>query len=254
MPLYNLRWSKYFFWDGRVLGLENQIFEPVRHSQEMGLDWNLAAARVANNPFYKLQFANVFPKQPIDSLRIVYAIAQFLTGLVSATSKYDSVILRQAAFSSTEYEGYELVNDMTKGNCMLCHVTDGNALGTNFDFSNNGLDSTNNQGDFLDNGLALVTHQKKDKGRFKTPSLRNIFFTAPYMHDGRFKTIAEVLNFYSEKITYNPFIDNKIANPHQGGQRLTTQEKEKIIDFLKTMTDWSFQQNPRFANPYKKGK
>jgi cytochrome c peroxidase len=141
---------------------------------------------------------------------------------------------------------------MTKGNCIHCHSTDGDGLGTTGLFSNNGLDEITSKTDFKDLGLGKTTNNSDNNGKFKIPSLRNLLFTAPYMHDGRFKTLEEVIDFYSSGIKISPTIDSKMEFAHQGGSKFTKLEKTKIIAFLKTLSDSSFLKNKQFSSPFSK--
>jgi cytochrome c peroxidase len=174
-----------------------------------------------------------------------------LRTLISNQSKYDEVITNKNKFTKTELEGFVLVNDQTKGDCLHCHTTDGNALGTTIGFSNNGLDSMPNPINFADKGLGAISKNLRDNGKFKIPSLRNIALTNPYMHDGRFKTLEEVLDFYSEGLKQSATLDPKMEFVHQGGAHLTGEEKHSIIAFLKTLTDTVFIHNTEYSNPFK---
>lgn len=141
------------------------------------------------------------------------------------------------------------MNDQNKGNCLHCHTSDGNALGTTGQIVNNGLQWYElNEG--MDVGLAAVTGNQEDLGKFKIPSLRNLLFTAPYMHDGRFATLEEVLDFYSEQVVDAPETDSRMAHSNRRGMHLTDEEKKDIINFLKTMSDSSFINDPKFASPF----
>jgi cytochrome c peroxidase len=249
MPLFNLAWYPAFFWDGRAKSIEEQIFHPVREYNEMNLEWKVASERLEKNKSYKTQFKQAFGNSKIDSVQIAYAIAQFLRTLISYQSKYDQVISGKTLFTKDEYQGFILVNDQTKGDCIHCHITDGDALGTTLVFSNNGLDAVLNANDYKDKGRGVVTGKTTDNGKFIVPSLRNLAFTAPYMHDGRFKTLEEVINFYSEGIKPCANIDSKMEFVHQGGAKLNSEDKKKIIAFLLTLSDSSFISNPEFSKP-----
>jgi cytochrome c peroxidase len=251
MPLFNLAWYPSFFWDGRAASIEEQVFHPVKDTNEMNLQWSLAVKRINASKFYKLKFKAAFGNQKIDSVLISKAIGQFLRTLISYQSKFDLVLSGKKFLTKDEYEGLVLMNDMTKGDCLHCHTSDGDALGTTRVFSNNGLDSASYPTEFNDKGLGGFTNKIADNGKFKIPSLRNIAITAPYMHDGRFKTLEEVLDFYSEGVYQNVNIDSKMEYAHQKGVRLSLKEKHKIISFLKTLTDSIFITNPAFGNPYK---
>ncbi len=252
MPLFNLAWYPAFFWDGRAKSIEEQIFHPVREYNEMNIDWKTATERLEKNKFYKTKFKQAFGTKKIDSVQVAHSIAQFLRTMISYQSKYDQVIKGNTLFTKDEYEGFNLINDQTKGDCIHCHSTDGDALGTTLAFSNNGLDAVTNPDDYKDKGRGAITGKITDNGKFIVPSLRNVAFTAPYMHDGRFKTLEEVINFYSEGVQKNVNIDSKMGYAHQGGVKLTSEEKRKIVAFLLTLSDSSFISNPEFSNPFLK--
>ena len=251
LPLFNLAWYPKLFWDGRVNSIEEQVLHPVRDANEMNLKWIDATEKINRSRFYRLKFYKAFGTSTIDSNLITNAIAQFERTLISHHAKYDNVINGKAKFTMNEIEGLELLNDMTKGNCLHCHTTDANGLGTTGMYSNNGLDKAYTESDFKDIGLGKITHQKNDNGKFKIPSLRNLLFTAPYMHDGRFKTLEEVLDFYSEGLQSSPTIDSKMEFIHKGGSKLTIYEKQKIIAFMKTLSDSVFISEKKYSNPFK---
>lgn len=250
MPLFNLAWYPMLFWDGRSTSIEDQVFHPLQTENEMNLDWTAATLRIKNSEFYQPIFKSVFGEIEIDSLLIAKAIAQFERTLISNNSRYDKVLRGESYFNAEEYDGFLLMNDQTKGNCLHCHTTDGDALGTTARFSNNGLDHVFNPNDYTDKGKGNITGSTTDMGLFKIPSLRNIAVTAPYMHDGRFETLEDVLDFYSAGINNCVNIDSKIGFAHRGGAQLTTNEKDKIITFLNTLTDSAFLTNQQFSNPF----
>lgn len=254
MPLFNLAWYPSMFWDGKSTSIEDQVFHPLNADNEMNLQWKDATQRIQNSEFYQPMFKAAFGKEEIDSLLIAKAIGQFERTLISNNSRYDKVLKGETYFSIQEYEGFLLMNDQTKGNCLHCHTTDGNALGTTAKFSNNGLDPIFDPQNYSDKGKGEISGKTADFGLFRIPSLRNIVVTAPYMHDGRFETLEEVLNFYSEEVNNCSNIDSKMGFAHQGGVHLTKDEKEKIIVFLHTLTDSIFLTNPEFGNPFITGK
>lgn len=254
LPLFNLAYYSSFFWDGRASSLEEQVFHPVRTESELNLKWTEAVKRINRSKFYVSKFRLAFGRGTIDSTLIAKSIAQFLRTMISYNSKFDRVLRHQDKLSAEELEGFEIVNDMTRGGCVHCHTTDQDPLGTIRDFSNNGLDFVTDVNSYKDKGLGNTTGNSKDFGKFKIPSLRNILFTAPYMHDGRFKTIEEVINFYSEEVKPSVNVDSRMEFAHQGGPKLNTHEKRKIIAFLKTLNDSVFISNPEFANPFKNKK
>jgi cytochrome c peroxidase len=249
MPLFNLAWYPALFWDGRAASLETQVFEPVRAHNEMNLSWKLATERIQRQAFYKRQFRAAFGNAPIDSVHIAKAIAQFERTLLSYRSKYDLAITNRAEFTPDERAGFELANDMTKGDCLHCHTTDADALGTTGQFSNNGLDAVFLPTGFSDKGRGKVTGSASDNGKFKTPSLRNLAFTAPYMHDGRFATLAEVVAFYSTGVHASANVDGRMGTVKQGGAQLTAVQQRQLVAFLLTLSDSAFVRDPAFAEP-----
>lgn len=250
LPLFNLAWYPALFWDGRVISIEEQVFQPVQAHDEMGLDWNTAVKRILNSPFYSSGFSSAFPGRKIDSTLIANVIAQFERTLLSYRSKYDMVLANKTTFTKEEAEGFEIMNEMTMGDCLHCHTTDADPLGTTLGFSNNGLDSASKEDSYSDKGRGGFTLKKEDNGKFKIPSLRNLSFTAPYMHDGRFKTLEEVLDFYSEHVQTGINTDSKMGFSHIGGVHLSKEQKRKVILFLRTLDDTSFVKDAAFSNPF----
>jgi cytochrome c peroxidase len=250
MPLFNLAWYPSMFWDGRSPSIENQVFHPVSNPVEMDLNWEIAAERVNRSAFYIKKFRAIFKTDKIDSTHIALVIAQFERTLISANSKYDKVLRGETYLNAQEYRGFVLANDQSKGNCLQCHTTDADALGTTRMFSNNGLSLANSETDYPDIGLSAHTNDSTDAGKFKIPSIRNVGFTAPYMHDGRFETLEEVLDFYSDNLQHSYNRDSKLAPNYSRGFNLNTQEKKDIIAFLHTLSDSSFVSNPKFSNPW----
>jgi cytochrome c peroxidase len=254
MALVNLGWQQFFFWDGRAKTLEDQILHPVPDPLEMHLEWKEAHKRLNNDLEYKRLFMKAFGTQQIDSTHVAKAIAQFLRTMISANSKYD-VMYKYAnnmplsatetqiyqTVSIEEWAGFDLFQSLNGADCFHCH---NGALMQVQRFSNNGLDAT-----FTDLGRGGVTGNASENGKFKIPSLRNIEYTAPYMHDGRFNTLDEVINHYSHQIKITPTIDPMIEFAFQGGVQLDANEKALLKAFLLTMTDHSFFSNPNFSDP-----
>jgi len=249
-PLFNLAWYPALFWDGRAKSIEAQIFFPVRDHGEMNLDWNIAAKRITKNKLYREKFELVFGKEKIDSNLISKALAQFERTLISYNSKFDRVLRREDKLTKKELRGFEIMNDQSMADCLHCHSSDANALTTSLKFSNNGLDKIEDANNFSDLGLGGFSKIKTDHGKFKIPSLRNIALTSPYMHDGRFKTLKEVINFYSEGLNRSVNIDSKMTRIHQGGVQLNEYDKECLEAFLNTLTDSVFINNSEFGNPF----
>ncbi len=235
MPLINLMWAPSLNWDGSAESLEEQAITPVQHPQEMNLNWNEAINRLKNHSVYPDMFRKAFGDIEISQSYTIKAIAQYERTLISSNSKFDRFLRGEVELTDDEIDGY-LIFNTEKGDCFHCHgVPEASLLLTDNDFHNNGLDSM-----FSDLGLGAITNDANDNGKFKTPTLRNIEFTAPYMHDGRFETLEEVIDFYSEEVKNSSTIDPLMKKLNQGGIGLTMEEKEDLIAFLKTFTDTSF--------------
>ena len=245
MPLMNLAWNftNKFAWDGKELGLERQALEPVKNPIEMHSNWANVAEKLQQDPEYPTLFLRAFGTTTIDSSLVTKAIAQFERILISGNAKFDQYLLGNATLSLEELNGFTIFMDEEKGDCFHCHGSDNNPLWTDNGFHNNGLDST-----FDDLGLGAVTGDPNDNGTFRSPSLRNLNFTAPYMHDGRFATLEEVINHYSEGLQFSSTIDPLMKKVSQGGVQLTPQEKLDLKAFLLTLTDPEFINNPDFRN------
>ena len=245
MPLMNLAWNftDKFAWDGKELGLERQALEPVKNPIEMHSNWRNVAEKLQQDPEYPTLFLRAFGTTTIDSSLVTKAIAQFERILISGNAKFDQYLLGNATLSLEELNGFTIFMDEEKGDCFHCHGSDNNPLWTDNSFHNNGLDST-----FDDLGLGAVTGDPNDNGTFRSPSLRNLNFTAPYMHDGRFATLEEVINHYSEGLQFSSTIDPLMKKVNQGGVQLTPQEKLDLKAFLLTLTDPEFINNPDFRN------
>ena len=245
MPLFNLAWNynERFAWDGKELSLERQALEPVENPIEMHSDWNDVIDRLQNHTEYPELFLKAFNTSTISKELAVKAIAQFERTLISANSKFDRFSLGQTNLTPQELNGLDVFLREDKGDCFHCHGNPNNPLWTDNDFHNNGLDET-----FSDLGLGAVTGDPNDNGKFRSPSLRNLDFTAPYMHDGRFLTLDEVINFYSEGLQNSATIDPLMKNLNQGGVQLSSEDKADLKAFLLTLSDPSFANNPDFRD------
>lgn len=250
MPLLNLAWhSATMFWDGKSGSIEEQVFHPVRTHTEMNLTWAEVERRINASKFYRQKFKTVYGNATIDSVLIARAIGEFERTLISNNSRYDRILRGEELFTEDELAGFDLMNDQTKGNCLHCHTTDSDALGTTGRFSNNGLDRVSDMDGYKDKGRGAITNKASDMGLFRIPSLRNVALTAPYMHDGRFATLDDVLTFYSEGVNPSPNVD-AVMSAHEPGVRLTEKEKYQIKQFLLTLTDSVFITNPAYSNPF----
>ncbi|MFD1161573.1 cytochrome-c peroxidase [Hwangdonia seohaensis] len=245
MPLFNLAWNydEKFFWDGSSFSLEHQAFVPVSDPIEMKSSWTQLETELQQHPEYPNLFQQAFGTSKIDSTVVTKAIAQFERTLISSNSKFDKYLLGEATLTPEELNGFNVFMDETKGDCFHCHGSDKNPLWTDNIFHNNGLDAT-----FTDLGLGAVTGDPADNGKFKSPSLRNLAFTAPYMHDGRFATLDEVINHYSEGLQNSSTIDPLMKKVAQGGVQLSAQDKADLKAFLLSLSDDEFISNPDFLN------
>ena len=256
MSLSNLLWDPLLTWDGSAQGLEAQARIPLTNTVEMHQPLAASVARLQGQPRYTALFAKAFGAGPVTEDNMLKALAQFVRTLVSGNSRYDKYRRGdRSVLSADEVRGLQLFITHPSGtaagrggNCADCHAGD---LQTNHLFANNGLDLT-----FADLGRAIPTGLASDQGRFRIPSLRNIALTAPYMHDGRFATLDDVLAHYNEHIAFgSPTLDPNILNgsnsPLGPGQPLdlTDTEKKQIVLFLRTLTDSTFIQDPRFGPP-----
>lgn len=245
MPIINVGWLDKLFWDGRALGVEDQALKPVEDPIEMKADWEDVVVKLQNSAPYPDMFHKAFGSKTITKENAVKAIAQFERTMISANSKFDDVLFYEKKgleMTDDELEGYDLFYQ-EGADCFHCHS---GSLLTDQLFHNNGLDEFPE-----DIGLEEVTGNPKDRGLFRTPTLRNIALTAPYMHDGRFNTLEEVIDHYSEGIHNSETIDPLMEFAHQGGIHLTDDEKRKLLAFLHTFTDTTFIKNPAFMDPFK---
>jgi len=255
MPLFNMGWEEFFTWDGSKNTLEEQILEPVPNPIEMHQDWKSATDKLSGDVIYRNRFFRAFGEEGIDSMKVAKAIAQFLRTIISSSSKYDVMYKFEYGISLTtaetqllqsiepeQWAGYDLFKSLNGADCFHCH---NGPLMRVKKFSNNGLDES-----FSDLGRAIITGSADDKGKFKVPTLRNIELTAPYMHDGRFNTLDEVIEHYSSGIHVSSTIDPLIEFANQGGVQLDAQEKFLLKKFLLTLTDTVFINNPNFKDPF----
>lgn len=235
MTIMNLAWSKTFMWDGGVNNLEVQPLHPITSDVEMDETMDNVVAKLQKSEKYQDLFQKAFGTNKITGQLMLKSLAQFVVMLKSSESKYDKVNRGKDAFSVIEQKGYNLF----KQNCASCHTE---PLLTNNDFENNGLavDSTLN-----DIGRMRITQNENDKYIFKVPTLRNVQFTFPYMHDGRFKTLNEVILFYNTDENAQKILQLK----NKKAMHLTDDERTELVAFLKTLTDKEFLFNPKFSFP-----
>ncbi len=255
MPLVNMAWQNDFFWDGREVSLEDQLFEPVRNPIEMDLTWPEAEERIGSDPNYQDMFLAAFGTPCVDSVRITKAIAQFVRTMISGRSRFDRAYrYGELQLTQSELRGLELFlaeggdpniypGGQNGGDCFHCHGG-GLVQFTDFQFHNNGIDSV-----FSDLGRGGVTGNWFEEGHFKTPTLRNIALTAPYMHDGRFETLHEVVEHYNSGGHPSPTLDPLMKFEGEG-LGLSPQDVDDLVNFLESLTDEEFVNNPDFQDPH----
>jgi cytochrome c peroxidase len=232
--LYNLAWHPAFMWDGGVNHIEISSFAAITHPRELNMDFAVLLNRLRAIPEYQLLFEKAFGSPGIDDQRFFYAMTQFTGLMISASSKYDEFLKDETTLTAQEMSGKALFEQ----HCTACHA---GVLQTDFSYRNNGLDA-----EFSDPGRKLITNNPEDDGKFRVPSLRNVALTAPYMHDGRFSNLDQVLNHYSFGIQSSETLDPILAQ----NIGLNASERAAIIAFLHTLTDVKFTQDQRFSNPF----
>jgi cytochrome c peroxidase len=235
--LMNLAWHNSFMWDGAINHLDMQALAPISHPDEMGEKIENVIKKLQQSKTYPSLFFKAYGDSIITGEHTLKSIAQFMLTLVSANSKYDSVMRQQTQFTSQEKNGHLLFQK----NCGSCHTE---PLFTNLQFENNGLliDTTLN-----DYGRMKVTKNKNDSLKFKVPTLRNIEFSYPYMHDGRFKRLSDVLKHYTTNVQHSKTLSVHLQKPII----LSSNEKVDLTAFLLTLTDREFLFNPKYSFPKK---
>lgn len=239
MPLFNLAWQREFFWDGRVTGLRQQVLAPIQDAHEMAESLDRVVDKLQRDPAYPGRFHRAFGEDLITPARIGLALEQFLLTLISQDSKFDRAARGEVQLAEKERRGLRLFvteHDPARGlrgaDCFHCH---GGNLFTSGAYANNGLNR-----ELTDPGRFAVTRNEADRGRFRVPSLRNVEATAPYMHDGRFATLEEVVEHYNSGVQPSPTLDPNLAKHPRLGLDLTAADKQALVAFLRTLTDESF--------------
>lgn len=235
-PIMNLAWSTTYMWDGGIFDLDFQPFAPITSHEEMDESVENVIAKLQAHPQYPGLFKKAFGSEIISTAHLMKALSQFMTMCISDNSKYDSVMRGTASFSTIEREGYELVQQK----CSSCHKE---PLFTDFSFRDNGIAIGANN----DSGRFAVTLNPADMYKFRVPTLRNLSYTAPFMHDGRFYTLKAVLDHYGNMVHQKPNLDPIFQKNFGFGISLTEEEKEKIMVFLKTLDDRVFITDKRFS-------
>ena len=237
-PIMNLAWSSSFMWDGGIVDLDLQPIAPITSHVEMGESMDNVLKKLQNSTEYRSLFASAFLGAEITNANMLKALSQYMLMCVSAESKYDSVMRKEATFSPVQAKGYLIFIDK----CNVCHSE---PLFTDNSFRNNGLPPKR----LNDEGRKTVTLRDEDQYKFKVPSLRNLQYTVPYMQDGRFYSLDAVLDHYASKIIDAPTLDTELARNGQFGIALTPSEREQLLAFLETLNDRTFVTNPSIAEP-----
>jgi len=256
MSLANVLWSTQLTWDGAFTTLETQAQKPLENPIELHQLLAASVAKLQATSLYPPLFLAAFGTKTITPDLTLKALAQFERTLISGASRYDTYVATRSGFTVDEVKGLQLYTThiapgVVRGaECFHCHTQP--LMSSNYEgkFFNNGLDLT-----FADAGRGALTKLAVDQGKFIAPTLRNITLTAPYMHDGRFKTLEEVLDHYSDHVQMaSPNLDNNLIlgindAPFGTHMDLTATEKKQVLAFLKTLTDSTFITDKRFADP-----
>lgn len=253
MSVFNTAWhSNGFFWDGRSNLLRHQALLPIQDPLEMDETLENVIAKLKQDPKYSIPFIKAFGNNSININNVSLALEQFMNSIVSSQSKYDKYLDGQVNLSDAEERGrvlffkeFNAALPLQSGaDCAHCHG------GINFEndrYMNNGLDT---DAEMKDIGRQEVTQKPSDKARFKVPTLRNLSYTAPYMHDGRFKTLEEVVAHYNNGIKESSTLDPALVQTVETGLRLTPQDIQDLIAFLKTLDDEQLIKDKRYSSPF----
>lgn len=239
--LFNLNWHTSFFWDGGVNHIELQPFGPITNPLEMDETLANVVDKLQNDAGYRQLFKEAFGSEEVTTQRIAWSLAQFMGTMVSANAKYDKYMRNEAggAFTAQEENGLSIF----RSKCASCHTE---PLFSDFSFRNNGLELVNNSHGYIDSGRGRITpFDASSFYKFKVPSLRNLKYTTPYMHDGRFTSLDEVLEHYSTGVHQTPNLDPLLTS----GIPLTAADKDAIKAFLNTLNDEDFVKDVRFREP-----
>ncbi len=252
MAVFNMAWNtNEFFWDGRAHLLRHQSLKPIQDELEMDETLENAVAKLQASEMYRDQFRRAFGTETVDTLLMSKAMEQFMNSIVSYQSKYDAYLAGNATLTAQEERGrFLFFTEYNPGfpaqsgaDCQHCH---GGPNFENDNYMNNGLDP---EPQFTDLGRYDVTGDPADRAKFKVPSLRNIALTAPYMHDGRFKTLEEVVNHYN-RVFPSSTLDPSFQQQLPQGLQLSPPDRQALVAFLKTLTDESLISDPRYSSPF----
>lgn len=253
LPHVNLGWYNKYGWEGGEDHLDYVALADLAEGNPfLNANADSIDSRFKRSTEYQQMFWSAFGVSittQTDSVRknyISFALAQFLRSMVSNDAKFDKYLRGEVALTAQELSGFNVFVSENKGDCFHCHGTGNNPMWSDLQFHNNALNSTFSG---VDLGRYNVTGNPSDIGKFKTPTLRNIALSAPYMHDNRFATLEEVVDFYSEGLQQSSYVDPLMQKIGQGGTQLTVADKADLVAFLKTLTDSTFINNPDFLTP-----
>lgn len=243
MSIQNMVWDHFFFWDTRAPTLEAQALMPVTDHAEMRNTWPVVEERLRNHSDYPALFEKAFGTPHVDSMRIVMAIAQFERTLLSFNSPYDRFVFGGDATAMTEQQQRGMDLFMGEAHCNECHMAPR--------FNDHGVQNVGMDRNDPDLGLMEVTGNEADRHRFKNVTLRNIAVTAPYMHDGRFSTLEEVMDFYADDVDVStPNLDAHMFGWSLGMVDLDAQERADLVAFMHALTDEQFLTDPAHSDPH----
>jgi cytochrome c peroxidase len=258
MSLANVLWSSTLTWDGAFSTLETQALKPLENPIELHQPLTVGVGKLQNTTTYPPLFLAAFGTRTITNDLVLKALTQFERTLVSGNSRFDQYLANnRQGFTADEQAGLVLYTthispgSVRGAECFHCHTQPLMSSNYKGEFFNNGLDLT-----FSDPGRGGITKLAVDNGKFIAPTLRNITLTAPYMHDGRFQTLEEVLDHYSDHVKMaSPGLDNMLLTginnlPFGTHMDLTATEKRQLLAFLKTLTDTEFVTDKRFSDPF----
>lgn len=255
LPLINLVWNNSGYgWNGFInknneevdlRNIEDFVRLSVIAEDELNTDTSTVVSLIQSSSIYPPLFEKAFGTKEVTFKRIEKAVASFVRTLISSNSRFDQYLRGETQLTQSEMNGYVLFTTEEGADCFHCHGGGGNPLFTTHLFYNNGKESTfNDQFDRL-----LISGDPMDKGAYKATTLRNIEFTGPYMHDGRFETLEEVVDMYSGRVLMTPLVNPLMHHANTNGVQLTEKEKQDLLSFLKALSDEDFITNPKFSKP-----
>ena len=261
LPMINLVWNSYgYLWNGVISennpnpnfrNIEDLVWMGIVAEHEMNSDTNLAKEAIQNIPGYSELFKKAFGSETVKVKNMSRAIAKFVRTLISANSKFDKYMRGEVQLTQSELNGFVLFTTEEGADCFHCHGGFGNPLFTTHLYYNNGKDSLFT-GEYEDpRDRFHVSGDPMDLGAYKATTLRNIELTGPYMHDGRFATLDDVINFYSHDLVWSPYVNPLMHHINDQGVQLTPQEKADLKAFIQTLRDDEFLINPDFGPPEK---